>query len=187
MQPASGDGTKSDKLRNWARAFETMAGMSIMSRVGSMLTGMAISLTLAGRADAMECADDRIDLRGDWGSARFTVEVADDPEELARGLMFRESMPASAGMLFVYQRPEQVSFWMRNTLIPLDMLFAGADGVVRRVHAEAKPLDETLIPGGNDIQYVLEINGGLAERLGIEPGTEMRHPRIGQAAAWSCS
>lgn len=158
-----------------------------MRRIGSMLTGMVISLALAGRAVAVECADDRVDLRGDWGSARFTVEVADDPEEMARGLMFRESMPASAGMLFVYQRPEQVSFWMKNTLIPLDMLFAGADGVVRRVHAEAKPLDETLIPGGNGIQYVLEINGGLAQRLGIGPGTEMRHPRIGQAAAWSCS
>lgn len=186
MRPVCGYGSNADKSRNWARTLKPKAGESVMRRIGSMLTGMAISLALAGRAVAVECADGRVDLRGDWGSARFTVEVADDPEEMARGLMFRESMPASAGMLFVYERPQPVSFWMRNTLIPLDMLFAGADGVVRRVHSDAKPLDETLIPGGNDIQYVLEINGSLAERLGIEPGTEMRHPRIGQAAAWSC-
>ena len=65
---------------------------------------------------------------------------------------------------------------MRNTLIPLDMLFLSAKGVVTRVHADAVPEDETPIPGGNEVQYVLEINGGLAARLGIEPGAEARHP-----------
>ena len=134
------------------------------------------------------CSEDRVDLRGDFGAARFTVEVADDPEELQRGLMFRESMPASAGMLFIYPAPRTVHFWMENTLIPLDMIFMSAEGVVRKIHENAVPRDRTLIPGGDGIQYVLEINGGLAKRLGFEVGAELRHPRIDRAiAAWPCA
>jgi uncharacterized membrane protein (UPF0127 family) len=77
---------------------------------------------------------------------------------------------------------------MRNTLIPLDMIFVRPDGVVQHVHAEAVPLDErTRISGGDGILAVLEINGGLAGRLGIAEGTEMRHPAFGPDAAWPCA
>ncbi|MDJ0627194.1 MAG: DUF192 domain-containing protein [Rhodobacter sp.] len=146
-----------------------------------------MSLVAAAGAALADCAETRADLRGDWGTARFTIEVADEPEEVQRGLMFRESMPANAGMLFIYDRPQLVGFWMKNTLIPLDMVFVGSDGVVRKVHANAIPGDETTIIGGRDIQFVLEINGGMASMLGIGPGTELRHPRIDQAqAAWAC-
>lgn len=145
----------------------------------------ALWALLAGGAHA-DCAPGRVDLRGDWGSASFRVEVADDAEERAQGLMHRESMPRGDGMLFVYDRPQRVSFWMRNTLIPLDMVFAGPGGVVRRVHERAQPLDETPVPGGPGIQYVLEINGGLAQAFGIAPGTQLRHPAIGPGAAWPC-
>jgi len=113
--------------------------------------------------------------------------VADTPEDLARGLMNRPSMPASAGMLFVYPMERQVYFWMKNTLIPLDMVFMSGDGVVQRVHENAVPLDETLIYGGENIRYVLEVNGGLTRMLGIAPGSELRHPAIAAAAAaWPC-
>ncbi len=95
-------------------------------------------------------------------------------------------MARSSGMLFVYERPQPVSFWMRNTLIPLDMIFMDETGTVRHVHENAIPLDETGIPGGPDIQFVLEINGGLAGRLGIAEGSELRHPSIGPDAAWTC-
>ena len=140
----------------------------------------------AGQAVA-QCAEPRADLRGDWGTARFNIEIADEPEEVQRGLMFRESMPANAGMLFIYDRPQLVGFWMKNTLIPLDMVFVGADGVVRKVHENAIPGDETTIIGGTDIQYVIEINGGMAGMLGIGPGTEVRRPRLDQdLAAWPC-
>ncbi len=132
------------------------------------------------------CDPSRVDLRGDWGQARFTVEVADTPAERSRGLMHRETLPRSAGMLFIYERPQLVSFWMRNTLIPLDMIFMDETGTVRRVHENAVPLDETGIPGGPDIQFVLEINGGLARRLGIAEGSVLRHPAIGEDAAWAC-
>lgn len=89
-------------------------------------------------------------------------------------------------MLFVYERPQFVSFWMRNTLIPLDMIFMDETGSVRRVHENAVPLDERSIPGGPDIQYVLEINGGLARQLGVGVGSVLRHPSIGANAAWPC-
>jgi uncharacterized membrane protein (UPF0127 family) len=114
--------------------------------------------------------------------------VADTPQERAQGLMNVPQMPRLTGMLFVYERPERVSFWMENTLIPLDMIFADAAGVVQRIHANAVPLDRTPIPGGDDIQFVLEINGGLAATLGLAEGDQMRHPSIpADIAAWSCA
>ncbi len=100
--------------------------------------------------------------------------------------MFVEDLPRGEGMLFAYDEPGPVAFWMRNTLIPLDMLFISPEGVVTRVHEDAVPGDETPIPGGDDVQFVLEINGGLADAFGIAPGTEIRHPLIGEDAAWPC-
>ena len=132
------------------------------------------------------CDLERVDLRSELGQTRFSVEVADTPRERSLGLMHRETMPRSAGMLFVYDKPQPVSFWMRNTLIPLDMIFMDKRGVVQRVHENAVPLDETGIDGGDGIQFVLEINGGLAGRLGIVEGAELRHPAIGADAAWPC-
>ena len=133
------------------------------------------------------CDPARANLRGDWGQASFAVSVMDDAAERAQGLMFVEKMPAMEGMLFVYARPQPVSFWMRNTLIPLDMLFLDDSGTVQRIHRNAVPLDETAIPGGDDILAVLEINGGMSDRLGIAEGSVLRHPDLPQArAAWPC-
>lgn len=134
------------------------------------------------------CVEERVDLRGEFGTVRIRVAVADTPRERARGLMHVSEMPRMAGMLFVYERPQSVSFWMENTLIPLDMIFADETGTVQRIHANAIPLDRTPIPGGDGIQYVLEINGGMAEQLGLSEGDEMRHPSIVQdGAAWPCT
>ncbi|MEM8776631.1 MAG: DUF192 domain-containing protein [Pseudomonadota bacterium] len=142
---------------------------------------------LAHSSEAATCSGDAINLRGDWGAARFSVEIADDQAERSQGLMNRPSMPSSAGMFFVYDQPSAVSFWMRNTLIPLDIIFADSSGIVRHIHHEAVPLDETPIPGGSDIQYVLEINGGLARAMGINVGTQFHHPSLAQdKAAWPC-
>lgn len=133
------------------------------------------------------CAQDQVTLKGDWGQARFTVEVADDPVERGQGLMHRVSMPSGAGMLFVFERPQSVSFWMKNTLISLDMIFMDARGVVRHVHENAVPGDLTAIPGGDNIQFVLEINGGLSQRMGIGPGSLLQHPSVGKNAAFECN
>ncbi len=152
------------------------------------LIGLAVAVMSAAPVAAEQvCREDTVMLRGDWGNVRFSVEIADDPQEQAIGLMNRESMAFSAGMLFVYPRPQPISFWMRNTLIPLDMVFIDAQGVVQHIHHRAKPLDETPIFGGDNLLATLEINGGLSERLGISVGTQVRHPAFDPYfPAWPC-
>lgn len=135
---------------------------------------------------AAECRDDRVTVQGAFGAASFTVQVADDAQERARGLMHVEEMETLEGMLFVYSEPRAASFWMENTLIPLDMLFAGADGTITHIHEDAMPLDRTSIRGGEEVQFVLEINGGLSERMGIAVGDALQHPAIGEGAALPC-
>ncbi|SNR58048.1 DUF192 domain-containing protein [Puniceibacterium sediminis] len=161
--------------------------------MGSRIKRSAISAigaiflwTGAAHAES-NCREDALWLRGDWGSARFGVKVADDDKERSRGLMFVEKMAMGTGMLFVYPRPQDTNFWMKNTLIPLDIIFADHRGVVQTVHPDAVPGDLTPIPGGQGIQYVLEINGGLAKSMGIVPGSVFQHPAIAQdSAAWAC-
>ena len=150
----------------------------------------AILIVLAGSAAAAaSCSGDMVHLRGpDGGEAAFRVEIADTEAERAQGLMHRESLAASAGMLFVFPRPQTVGFWMKNTLIPLDMIFMDAGGTVRRIGHEAQPHDTRPVMGGDNIKTVLEINGGLSRRIGIEPGWQMRHPAVDQDdAAWPCA
>ncbi|MCA9540746.1 MAG: DUF192 domain-containing protein [Myxococcales bacterium] len=116
------------------------------------------------------------------------VELVDDRFETTRGLMCRDFMQADWGMLFFMESTRVQRFWMKNTLIPLDMIFADATGTVTLVHSNAVPGDETAIPGGGPVQFVLEINGGLARQLGIGAGSQMQHPAIAQdAAAWACA
>lgn len=157
------------------RALRGLAGLSL-----------ALAVAVGGAARAQICADNRADLRGDWGQARFSVDLADTPTERSQGLMYRDVLPRGAGMLFIYPTPQRARFWMKNTLVPLDMIFLDAKGRVLRVHANARPLDETVIDGGPGVSAVLEINAGLAGRLGIAPGTVLRHPALGPDAVWPC-
>jgi uncharacterized protein len=149
---------------------------------------LAVAL-LAGPAAAQDdaCTPDRLDLRSGGSTFRFEVGLADDAAERAQGLMHRESLDRFAGMLFVYETPQPVGFWMENTLIPLDMLFFDEAGRLTRVHERAEPLSRAVIHGGDAVRYVLELNGGLIEELGIEPGAEIRHSAVAQdVAAWPC-
>lgn len=133
------------------------------------------------------CTPDGVFVRGERGVARFSVEVADSGQERAQGLMFREHMATMSGMLFVYDAPGPAAFWMKNTLIPLDMLFIDQTGKVTRIHEGAEPGNLTPIEGGDDVQFVLEINAGMAHKLGLAEGAVLRHPAIPAAtAAWPC-
>ena len=99
----------------------------------------------------------------------FTVEVAATPEQQERGLMFRRTLADDRGMIFPYEPPQQVAFWMKNTLIPLDILFIRSDGTIARI-TNAEPMDITPLPSGEPIVAVLEIRGGRAKELGIREG-----------------
>ncbi len=147
--------------------------------------GAVLCVILAGPA-AANCSETATTVHGDFGQARFKVAVADDPAERGQGLMFVEEMPLMEGMLFVYERPQAASFWMRNTLIPLDMLFTDETGTIITLHENAVPLDETPIRGGQNVTHVLEINGGLSARLGIKVGDTLQHPSFGNSAADPC-
>jgi uncharacterized protein len=108
----------------------------------------------------------------------FKVEIADDDRERARGLMFRRSMPDDEGMLFDFFEEEPASFWMHNTYIPLDMLFIKGDGTIESIAQRTTPLSDRSVPSKGPVRYVLEINGGLSAKLGIEPGDKVAGPAI---------
>lgn len=110
--------------------------------------------------------------------ARFDIEIADDREERARGLMFRTRLPDDRAMLFVFEQTREVSFWMHNTPRALDMLFVREDGDVATIARNTTPFSRAPVPSGEPVRYVLEINAGLAEALGIVPGDRLVHPII---------
>lgn len=114
------------------------------------------------------------------GPVRFSVEMASDKASQERGLMYRRSLAPNAGMLFDFQQPKMVTFWMRNTIIPLDMIFIRADGTVSTIHANAVPYALTPIPSAEPIRAVLEINGGRSATLGIQPGNRVHNPIFGR-------
>lgn len=143
---------------------------------GRRVTALGLSSLFlwASAAHANEpCYDVNYTLTGDWGSVQMRVAAADDPQERAQGLMFVEQMPRFAGMLFEFETPQRASFWMKNTLIPLDMIFLDEHDVVIGVHENAIPGDLTPIAPYEGVSAVLEVNGGLTEALGIEAGTQL--------------
>ena len=105
---------------------------------------------------------------------RFVVEIADTDATREQGLMFRKQMLPDRGMLFDFGSPQAVTFWMKNTIIPLDMIFIAGDGHVLSIARNAAPESEALIPSGGPILGVLELRGGRAAELGIKPGDEVR-------------
>ena len=111
----------------------------------------------------------------------INVEIADTPQEKAQGLMFRTSLADDQGMLFFYDTPQEITMWMRNTYIPLDMVFIRADGVVHRIEARTEPLSEAIIGSRGDVSACLELAGGAAERLGLKAGDKVEHRFFGRS------
>ncbi|GGE93797.1 hypothetical protein GCM10007285_21790 [Stappia taiwanensis] len=116
------------------------------------------------------------------GRHRFEVEIADTPAARATGLMHRTALADDQGMLFDFKKEKEVFFWMKNTLIPLDMLFVEASGRIAHIAREATPLSEELVPSRAEVRFVLEVKGGLAARLGIAPGDVLQSDTINAAA-----
>jgi uncharacterized membrane protein (UPF0127 family) len=128
--------------------------------------GLALVISLGAAAASAE----PLVIHSGGSAYKFEVEVVSTPADRERGLMFRKSMAANAGMLFLYPDEGSVSFWMKNTLIPLDMLFLKADGSIAHIAHNAVPHDETPIDSGAAVKAVLEVNGGTAAALGIKEG-----------------
>jgi uncharacterized protein len=147
---------------------------------------LALALLAAGAigADGALAALKRTSLTIDTASAtqHFTVDLAVSAEDQAQGLMFRRSLPRDAGMLFDFGTTRPAEFWMKNTLIPLDMLFIAADGHVADIHERAVPLSEATIGSKVPVRAVLEVNGGTVARLGIKEGDLVHHSIFGTAA-----
>jgi hypothetical protein len=117
-------------------------------------------------------------IESDGKTHRFTIEIARTPEQSQQGLMFRTKMAPDAGMLFLYDPPQPISMWMYQTLIPLDMLFIGADGRVVNIRERAVPGSTETIPSAGPVRAVLELNGGTVARLKLKPGDRVRHAEI---------
>jgi uncharacterized membrane protein (UPF0127 family) len=106
----------------------------------------------------------------------FSVEIADTEAAREKGLMFRKKLPEGQGMLFDFHQAQQVSFWMKNTYIPLDMIFIQGNGRILRIAENTEPLSTRLIPSGGPVRGVLEVIGGTARKLGIAPGDRVASP-----------
>jgi uncharacterized membrane protein (UPF0127 family) len=142
---------------------------------GALTLAMLLSASAAAAQNveplAIESADERFE---------FQVEVAVTPAERSRGLMYRRELADDRGMLFDFGNTGPASMWMRNTYIPLDMLFIEPDGRIRKIAAETEPHSEEVISSGGPVRAVLELRGGITGELGIEPGDQIIHPMFAE-------
>ena len=151
-------------------------------RSGGLISSALAALVLLFLGQAMaQTTFEREDLLIQTRSGkvhRFDVELALTTEQRAQGLMHRESMPQDHGMLFDFGETRPVSMWMRNTPLPLDMLFIQRDGTISHIHRKAVPFSEAIIDSRGPVNYVLELNGGRAAALGIDVGDRVMSKRI---------
>ena len=137
----------------------------------SLLTPLLIAPAIVPAAELQP-----LEIATKSGVQVFAVEMATTPEEQAKGLMFRRNLPEGQGMLFDFHQEQPASFWMKNTYIPLDMIFIRADGRILRIAENTVPLSEALVTSGGPVRAVLEVNAGTARKLGIAAGDRVAHP-----------
>lgn len=143
-----------------------------LSAALALLAFVAASAGVATQAGEL----DSLEILTSTGRHAFQVEIADNDATRERGLMDRRYMATDHGMLFEFDRDAPASFWMKDTYIPLDMIFIARSGVVTRIVANAEPLSERVIPSGGPCAAVLELNGGTAASIGLKVGDKVRHP-----------
>jgi uncharacterized membrane protein (UPF0127 family) len=136
-----------------------------------------VLLVLLSGASAPRAQDlQTVEIATKSGVHVFAVELANTDEKRTRGLMDRKELPEGRGMLFDFQRDQEVSMWMQNTFIPLDMIFIRADGRVHRIAENTEPHSTRIISSGGQVRAVLEVIGGTARKFGIAPGDRVAHP-----------
>ena len=132
------------------------------------------------------CDPGFLNIKFNQNQTRIKVELAETFEDRKKGLMFRKELDSGSGMLFVYGSPRSVNFWMKNTQIPLDIVFADERGIITRVVKNAVPYSLDLIPGGKNTQYVVEVNAGDSTKLNLFEGAQIQHEKLTEAAIWQC-
>jgi len=139
------------------------------------LSLIVVGLLLA-TAPAVPAGRETLEIASKTGVHAFSVEMATTEAEREKGLMYRKSLPEGQGMLFDFQRDQEVGFWMKNTYIPLDMIFIRGDGRILRIAENTEPLSERIVSSNGPVRAVLEVIGGTARKLGIAPGDRVAHP-----------
>jgi len=145
-----------------------------MVRLGSLALFI---LALLFSAEAARAAGEQtLEIASKTGVHIFAVEIVDNDADRAKGLMYRKELPEGSGMLFDFHRDQEVSFWMQNTYIPLDMIFIRGDGQILRIEENTMPLSTRMIPSRGAVRAVLEVIGGTSRKLGIAPGDRVASP-----------
>jgi uncharacterized membrane protein (UPF0127 family) len=138
---------------------------------------LALGLLFAGSPDRLRATEQQtLEIVTKGGVHVFAVEIAVTNEERARGLMFRKELAEGRGMLFDFTPDQEVSMWMKNTYISLDMIFIQGDGRILRIAENTKPLSEAIISSNGQVRGVLEVVAGTAKKFGIAPGDRVAHP-----------
>lgn len=175
----------SDRKRTGGRFGRRLRGRGAIGLRGAALSAALCIVSGAAFGADGACAPDRIEIRTADGVASFDVEVAATAPDRARGLMFRDEMARDAGMVFVYEDAAQVSFWMKNTPLPLDIIYISKRGVICSIAADTTPFSTDAIPSRCAAQTVLEVNAGVAAEAGLKVGAPVRHPSVARPV-WPC-
>ncbi len=139
------------------------------------MTRLVLALLVFCLAVPAALGDDTVEIETATGNHVFTIELADTPQLRQRGLMFRQHMAADHGMLFDFERDQEISMWMQNTYIPLDMIFILSDGTVHRIERDTTPFSTRSIHSRGPVRSVLEVNAGRSAEIGLRPGDTVRH------------
>jgi uncharacterized membrane protein (UPF0127 family) len=158
-----------------------MLRRSILSVLAALAAGRAAAQPGVDRPQPRLPTERMVIVARDGRRHEFTVEMALTPEQQTIGLMFRTAVPPNEGMIFDWGAPRESSMWMRNTLVPLDMLFIAADGRIHRIAERTVPLSLTPIGSGGPVRATLELQGGITERLDIRVGDRVLHRMFGSS------
>jgi uncharacterized membrane protein (UPF0127 family) len=150
----------------------------VIKRLICGVTAVVAAAWLAAAPAARGAEQQTLEIASKSGVHVFAVDLAVTDQERERGLMFRRSLPESYGMLFDFKRDQDVSMWMKNTFVSLDMIFIRSDGRIQRIAENTEPQSERIIPSGGPVRAVLEVVGGTAKKLGIEPGDRVAAPAL---------
>ena len=140
------------------------------------LVAVALLAGLLSAGPAWSADPRTLEIASKSGVHAFAVEMATTDAERAQGLMNRKELPEGQGMLFDFQRDQEVGFWMKNTYIPLDMIFIRSDGRIMRIAENTEPLSEKIVPSNSPVRGVLEVIAGTTRKLGIAVGDRVAHP-----------